>query len=236
MERSSVPAALFITIGLIVAGYFIGNTVLKARKFERSVQVKGLAEREVAADLAVWPLQISLAGNDLSSLKENIEAQKATVHAFFLDQGFTEDDLIAGLTNIQDLKADAYRNQSQYLEFRYIANTDFTIRTTDIEKLREALSESLELISEGIVIDSKDNWRPIQYSFTRLNEIKPAMVEEATKNAREVAEKFAQDSGSKVGKIKSARQGVFSITDLDTSTPEIKKVRVVSTIEYFLQD
>lgn len=236
MERSGTAGALLIAVGLIVGGFFIGNTLLKAKKFERSVQVKGLAEREVPADLAVWPLQISLAGNDLAVLKEELESQKQAVHDFFLDQGFEPGELQAGATNIQDLKADPYRNPSQYLEYRYIAKSDYTIRTANIARLQTIFSESLELIAQGILIASKDTWRPIEYSFTGLNDIKPAMVEEATKNAREVAEKFAQDSGSKVGKIKSARQGVFSITDLDASTPEIKQVRVVSTIDYFLED
>ena len=102
--------------------------------------------------------------------------------------------------------------------------------------LQDALSESLQLISEGILISSKNTWRPIEYIFTGLNDIKPSMVEEATVNARVVAEKFAMDSGSRVGKIKSARQGIFSINDRDQNTPEIKTIRVVSTIEYFLED
>lgn len=113
---------------------------------------------------------------------------------------------------------------------------EFTARTSDLKKLQTALTDSIELISQGILIGSRDTWRPIEYIFTKLNDIKPQMIEEATKNAREVAEKFAMDSNSAVGKIKSANQGIFSIMDRDQNTPFIKKVRVVTTIDYFLKD
>ena len=106
----------------------------------------------------------------------------------------------------------------------------------EIEKLQNALTSSLELVSKGILIDSKDNWQPIEYIFTRLNDIKPAMIEEATKKAREVAEKFAQDSNSEVGEIKKAYQGIFSISNRDQTTPHIKVIRVVTTVDYFLKD
>jgi hypothetical protein len=234
MERTGWVAAAIMAAGIMVAGFFVGNMHLKSKKFERSVEVKGLAEREVKADLAVWPIQISLTGNELTKLQNELEGQKEEVRKFFLGQGFKSEEIIMGATNIQDGKADIYR--TQYLEYRYIAKTDITIRTSAIDRLQQALSESLQLVAKGILVVSRDTWRPIEYTYTQLNSIKPAMVEEATKNAREVAEKFALDSGSKVGKIKSARQGLFSISDMDASTPEIKNVRVVTTVEYFLQD
>ena len=155
---------------------------------------------------------------------------------FFLKEGFSEKELNSGTTNINDSKAALYGGNEQNREFRYIASSDFTVRTGDIEKLQKALTNSLELISKGILISSKNTWQPIQYSFSGLNKLKPEMIEEATKNAREVAEKFALDSNSKVSKIKSAQQGLFSITDLDQNTSDIKIVRVVSTIEYQLED
>ena len=111
-----------------------------------------------------------------------------------------------------------------------------TVYTDKIDGVRAALSEISELGKAGIVIagDSYDN--RTQYFFTKLNEIKPDMVEEATRNAREVAEKFARDSDSSVGKIKRATQGQFSIADRDQNNPHIKKVRVVSTVVYYLAD
>ena len=227
---------LIISASIVIAGYFVGDMHRKGKEYDRSVEVKGLSEREVSADLAVWPINITLTGNDLKLLKTQIEEQKKEVHTFFIDQGFTEEELTSGATNINDSRADLYGSNNQYREFRYIANSEFTVRSKDIDKLKNALTESLELISKGILISSKNTWRPIQYTFSGLNTLKPSMIEEATKNAREVAQKFAEDSNSKVGKIKSARQGLFTINDRDENTPEIKIVRVVSTIDYQLKD
>lgn len=234
MQRSAWGPAIIIALGLVTSGYFIGNMHRYGKEYSRSVQVKGLSEREVMADIAVWPINITLTGNNLAELRERIEDQKGEVYRFFVDQGFTEEELSSGPTNINDSRADFYNNQ--YREFRYIAKSEFTVRTTDISKLQQALSESLQLMSRGILIGSKNTWRPIEYSFTGLNELKPAMVEEATMNARQVAEKFAEDSNSKVGKIISANQGLFTISDRDENTPHIKIVRVVSTINYQLED
>ena len=206
------------------------------KKYDRFVQVKGLSEREVNADLAVWPINITLTANDLNSLKNDIETQNDEVYNFFIAQGFDKNELTKGSTNISDALADIYNSNSQNSEFRYVAKSEFTVRTNDINKLQKALSESLELMSKGILLGSKNTWRPIEYIFTGLNELKPSMIEEATKNAREVAEKFARDSDSQVGEIRMARQGLFTINDRDENTPQIKIVRVVSTIDFQLED
>jgi len=227
---------MVLAIAIVIAGYFVGNMHKVAKEYDRSVKVKGLSEREVKADLAVWPIHISLAGNDLRTLQSDIKDHKDQVYQFFLNQGFTEEELTVGTTNINDANADMYGGSSQNRAYRYFAKTDFTIRTKDIEKLQKALEASLDLVSKGIIIGSKNTWRPIEYSFSGLNQIKPLMIEEATRNAREVAEKFAKDSQSKVGKIRSAQQGQFSINSRDENTPEIKIVRVVSTIDYLLED
>ena len=127
-----------------------------------------------------------------------------------------------------------------YRYHHWSLTSETTIAMTRIHRhccrCQNSLSESLELISEGIILGSKNEWRPIEYIFTGLNELKPSMIEEATKNAREVAEKFARDSDSRVGKIRIARQGLFTINDRDQNTPEIKLVRVVSTIDFQLED
>lgn len=236
MENISWLKILLLSIAIIIAGYFIGNTHKNALEYKRSVTVKGLSEREVNADLAVWPINISLAGNDLSILKNKIESQKNQVNQFFKDQGFNEDELTMGTTNINDAKADRYGGNPNMMAYRYFAKTEFTVRTKDIKKLQKALETSLDLIAKGIILESKNAWRPIEYSFSGLNDLKPVMIEEATKNARQVAEKFAKDSNSEVGKIMDAQQGLFSIFDRDQNTPFIKTVRVVSTLEYQLKD
>lgn len=226
---------LILCASIVMAGFFVGNMHKIGKKYDRFVQVKGLSEREVNADLAVWPINITLTANDLNSLKINIEKQNDEVYNFFIGQGFEKDELTKGSTNIRDVRADIYNSNSQNNEFRYLAKSEFTVRTNDINKLQKALSESLELMSKGILLGSKNTWRPIEYIFTGLNDLKPSMIEEATKNAREVAEKFARDSNSKVGEIRMARQGLFTINDRDENTPQIKIVRVVSTIDFQLE-
>lgn len=227
---------LIIFSSIVIAGFFVGNMHKTGKKYDRFVQVKGLSEREVDADLAVWPINITLTANDLKLLKRDIEAQNDEVYNFFIAQGFDKNELTKGSTNINDALADMYSSSYQNREFRYLAKSEFTVRTNDIDKLQKALSESLELMSKGILLGSKNTWRPIEYIFTGLNELKPSMIEEATKNAREVAEKFARDSDSQVGKIRMARQGLFTISDRDENTPQIKMVRVVSTIDFQLED
>lgn len=227
---------IVLGLSIVFAGYFIGNMHKTGKKYDRFVQVKGLSEREVPADLAVWPLNITLTGNDLAPLKVNLEEQIGKVYRFFRDQGFTEQELTQGITNINDTRADVYNRNAQYQDYRYIAISELTVRTDDVEKLQTALTESLNLIAEGILLGSKNTWRPIEYIFTGLNDLKPSMIEEATKNAREVAEKFARDSDSEVGEIRVARQGLFTIDDRDQNTPQIKVVRVVSTIDFQLKD
>jgi hypothetical protein len=227
---------LIICSSIVIAGFFVGNMHKTGKKYDRYVQVKGLSEREVNADLAVWPINITLTANDLNSLKADIEKQNDEVYNFFLGQGFDKNELTKGSTNISDVRADLYNSNFQNSGFRYLAKSEFTVRTNDINKLQKALSESLELMSKGILLGSKNTWRPIEYIFTGLNELKPSMIEEATKNAREVAEKFARDSDSQVGEIRMARQGLFTINDRDENTPQIKIVRVVSTINFQLED
>lgn len=236
MKHSDWVKTLIISVSIVMAGYFIGDVQKTGKKYDRMVQVKGLSEREVSSDLAVWPMNIVLPGNDLKTLKKEMETQISEVYNFFIAQGFDQTELTKGIATINDSRANIYNSDAQRNEYRYLANSEFTVRTKDIKKLQKALIESLELISKDIVLSSKNSWRPIEYIYTGLNDIKPSMIEEATKNAREVAEKFAEDSNSTIGEIRVARQGLFSIEDRDQNTPEIKIVRVVSTIDYQLKD
>lgn len=236
MKRYHWISAGLLSIALAIAGYFIGNIQVNGKKYDRYVTVKGLSEREVAADLAVWPINIVLTGNDLQDLRGRIEMQNKTVNAFFTEQGFSTEEITRGPVNINDARANLYNSGPGTHPYRYLAKSEFTVRTSDIPKLQEALSASLELLSGGIVMGSKNEWQPVEFIFTGLNDLKPEMIEEATKNAREVAAKFARDSNSEVGQIRVARQGLFSISNRDVNTPQIKKVRVVTTIDFQLED
>jgi len=234
MKNTSWLKIGLLSIAIIIAGFFVSETLWKSTKNNRKVNVKGLSEREVKANLAVWPMEITITDNNLTSLNKEIERQKKIVLNFFKQKGFTDEEINAGVSNITDAKANLYGNNKQ--NFRYLSRTEITLRTTDIVKIKAAQKESINLASQGILINSKNTWRPVEYLFTGLNSIKPEMIEEATKKAKEVAEKFAQDSNSKVGKIQSASQGLFSISNRDSNTPDIKKVRVVTTVIYFLED
>ena len=237
MEKQNriIYASLILGLCLVTAGFFISQTLIKAKELDRFVTVKGLSEREVEADVAVWPVQITVVSNDLQQLERDLTEQTQTLRAFFAGQGFTENEITVGSPSIQDKWADFYGNTSGQ-QFRYIAKTDFTIRTGDIEKLHKTLAQVTSIISKGIILGSKNYWQQVEYMYTRLNDIKPEMIEEATKNARAAAEKFARDSESKVGKIKSANQGLFSIQNRDINTGHIKKVRVVNTVVFYLED
>lgn len=236
MKITNWISALLLSLALVLAGYFIGNLQVNGKKFDRYVTVKGLSEREVPADLAVWPINIALTGNNLRELSRRIEMQNEEVYQFFINHGFAPEEITRGAVNINDARANIYNAQAQSSANRYLAKSEFTVRTSDIPKLQLALSESLELLSSGIVMGSKNEWQPIEYIFTGLNDLKPEMIEEATRNAREVAAKFARDSDAEVGRIRVARQGQFSISNRDANTPQIKRVRVVSTIDFQLQD
>ena len=231
-----IYASLIMGICLVTAGFFISQTLLKAKQLERYVTVKGLSEREVEADIAIWPIQITVVSNDLTLLEKDLLSQTGTMKAFFNDQNFSEDEITIGSPSIQDSRANVYGGNNTGNQFRYVAITDFTIRTSDIDKLHEAVAKIPSIIGKGIILGSKNYWQQIEYMYTKLNDIKPDMIEEATRNAREAAEKFARDSDSKVGKIKSANQGLFSIENRDINTGHIKNVRVVTTVVFYLED
>ncbi len=236
MMKDKLLPTLILSLAIITAGYFVGQTYVAGKKLDRTVVVKGLAEREVQADIATWPLELTVSGNELGELQKTLERQTKILQDFFSDLEFTDDELTVGAPTIQDNRALLYGGQNAYNQDRYIAKVDFNLRTTKIDKMSEVMYKVPSIVGQGLVIGSKNTWQPVQYIYTKLNEVKPEMIEEATKNAREAAEKFARDSGSEVGKIKSANQGYFSITDLDQNSGVMKKVRIVSTLEFYIED
>ncbi|MFH0256638.1 SIMPL domain-containing protein [Vibrio rumoiensis] len=239
-ETSSllVPALLlgfFICIGLGILGYQLGSAAIEYKQYERSVAVKGLAEKEVTADVVIWPIQFTVASNDLSGLYNDVDRNTEKIKAFLLLKGVSPEAISFSAPAIVDKSAQQWGDNSR-AEFRYSANQTVTVYSQKIDIVRNVMSEMSELGKQGIVFSGDSYASQPEYIFTGLNDIKPAMIEEATKNARVVAEKFAKDSDSQLGKIKRASQGQFTISARDKNTPYIKKIRVVSTVQYYLSD
>lgn len=233
-----VPALLlgfFICIGLGILGYQLGSAAIEYKQYERSVTVKGLAEKEVTADVVIWPIQFTVASNDLSGLYNDVDRNTEKIKAFLLLKGVSPEAISFSAPAIVDKSAQQWGDNSR-AEFRYSANQTVTVYSQKIDIVRNVMSEMSELGKQGIVFSGDSYASQPEYIFTGLNDIKPAMIEEATKNARVVAEKFAKDSDSQLGKIKRASQGQFTISARDKNTPYIKKIRVVSTVQYYLSD
>ncbi len=232
-KAATVLGAL-LCVGLVGLGYVAGHSAIRFKEFERVVSVKGLAEREVPADVVVWPIRFSGASNDLASLYENMDGSAKRINAFLVGKGFAQDEVIVVAPIITDKLAQQYGGSGQS-PLRYSAAQTITVRSSKVDLVRASMNSLAELGKTGIAFGGSE-YQPAQFLFTKLNDLKPAMVEEATRAAREVASKFASDSASSLGKIKSASQGQFTVENLDSSTPHIKKVRVVSTVEYYLSD
>lgn len=237
-ERSIVSSLLLgalLCVGLSVLGALLAEGIIKFREADRSVVVKGLAEQEVNADVAIWPIRFTEVDNEIGSLFASINAKNEKVRLYLRQQGFTDDEISIGVPGIQDRQAQGF-TEEQVKNGRYAGNSTLTVYSDDIDKVRKAMAGLMQLGQDGIAINGQDYDARTQFLFTGLNRIKPGMIEEATRNAREVAEKFSHDSGSKLGKIKRANQGQFTIEDRDSNTPYIKRVRIVSTVEYYLVD
>jgi uncharacterized protein len=240
MERSPIGGyavlGLAVGLGICIAGLSVSNAVYKLRASQRYVTVKGLAEREVDADLVVWPLTFEVSSNDLNDLQKQVDGKRLTVRQFLIGAGFEEAEISQAAPRIRDTQSETQYGQVVPPKYRYIAQATLTLRTNKVAVVKAAIEKAGELIGKGIVLVGENYGRSTEFLFTGLNEIKPPMIEEATKNARKAAEQFAKDSGSEVGKIRSASQGLFTITDRDMNSPDRKNVRVVTTVEYYLKD
>jgi hypothetical protein len=225
---------LAIASGLAAAGWFVAEGLYALRASARIVAVKGLAEREVGADVGVWPIVFTVSANELGRLQADIDSTFGEIREFLARHGLPAGETYRSVPRITDLHAQSY-GQPRPPERRYLAEATLTLRTTAVEAMKKAMENSGELVGRGVVV-VRSYEAQAQFLFTGLDRIKPAMIAEATRDARRAAEQFAQDSGSTVGPIRSARQGYFSVSDLDPFTPERKVVRVVTGVEYSLVD
>jgi hypothetical protein len=235
---------LLLALGMVLGGWVLGAEIKAVRLGDRYVTVKGLVERKVKSDLAIWPLSYKEAGDDLSVLYAKTEADRKTVERFLAEQGIQSSEIELGVVRVVDTQAQEYGGANR-APHRYIVEQQITVRTSRVDQVAAAAQKTIELLQRGVVLSGSPG-QGLTYKFTGLNSIKPDMITEATRNARAAAERFAADSGSTVGAIRTANQGVFSILPADQSgdasqygygtadTSLMKTVRVVTSIEYYL--
>ena len=235
MMKGYSKEALILCVGLIIMGACIADGLTSAFQSDRIVTVKGLSEREVPADKVIWPLLYKELGNDPAEMYERLATKNRKVIDFLKEKGIAEKEICESAIQVSDRQADSY-DQNNVL-YRYKATSVITVTSSQVELIRKIMQSQSELMKMGIALVTEEyGTNIVKYEFTGLNKIKPDMIEESTKNARATAEKFAKDSESKLGKIRSASQGQFSIDNRDSNTPYIKRIRVVSTIEYYIED
>lgn len=234
LNISFTSCGLLIGIGLLLLGAQIRKGLSSISDNQRVVTVRGLSEREVKANKVTWPIVSKEVGNDLSAIYSNIENTNSAILSFLKSNGISDSEISVNPPQVIDLQADRYNSSMQ--PYRYNVTNVVVVTSSQVEKVNKLIQLQTELLKKGIAVVAGDYQYQTSYEYTDLNSIKPAMIADATQNAREAANKFADDSDSKLGKIKTASQGQFSIEDRDQYTPYIKRVRVVSTIVYYLKD
>lgn len=247
-KSSRIAAAIlgfFIATGLAVGGYFISNTIYRGKLASNTVTVKGFAERDVKADLALWTISYSVTGGNLPELYSQSGKNEETLLSFLTQKGFKKDSINSGDLQVNDLLANQFRQNGVSEANRYILRNTLTVRSTDVGLVDQSTHTLNDLVRQGIVLTQNR----VDFQFTKLNDIKAAMLRDATQNARTAAQQFANDAGSNVGSIQNANQGLFSIVSRDSAAAQDpngglvfgqqqstvdKIVRVVVTLTYYL--
>ncbi len=232
--KNWIKEALIVGVALIVSAVIMHNVLAQFVNKERVVYVKGLAEREVKADYVTWPLVYTQVGNDMRIMYAQVKLKNKEIVDFLVDGGIQKSDIYISTPSFEDRDANRYSdNKSPY---RYFGTSVITVSTSAVDKVIKLMQQQEKLLVKGILMKTGNYQYSPSFSYRGLNNIKPQMIEEATKNARQSAEKFAKDSNSALGKIKTANQGQFSIQSLDDNTEYIKKIRVVSSVTYYLKN
>lgn len=229
----TVIAALLISLGIVCLGWFIYSGINHIAYRDRAVQVRGLAEKEVMANKVTWPLVVKIPGNDLPQLYDQINSSNNLILEFLKSNGISDSEISINEPQVFDKLAQNYTNSD--IRFRYNLTEVITVTSSQVEKVNQLMKRQADLLKKGVALANDYEYQTL-YEYTGLNDIKPEMIAEATRNAREAANKFAEDSESELGKIKTATQGQFSIEDRDPYTPYVKNVRVVSTIVFYIED
>lgn len=236
---SKVLAALLIAGGLVLCGFFPGYYYYQSKINSNFVTVKGLAEKDVKANLGIWNIRYTVTNNDLAMAQQEIQSQKEIIYGFLANQKIESAEISEGRVETSDVMANPYRSGTD-TGARFIVSQSLTVRSNDVDKIEAALRKNGELVAKGIIMDNQYS-SPVAYLFTDINSVKPEMLEDATHNAAAAAAEFAKSSSSKVGRIKRASQGVFSVLPREQRPDAVesqsidKTIRVVSTIEYWLE-
>ena len=229
MEKKNI---WIISVVILLAALIVAGGMSQIARQQRPVTERGLAERDVPADMAIYPLTFSVGSNDLSQLQADILAKIEIVKAYLQEKGLSEADYTIKSADITDNSVNPWLTEKG--RYTYLAKQVILVRSSNVEAVMAAQASSLDLAGKGIAV-SQDYDSMISFEFTKLNDIKPEMIAEATQNAREVAEQFARDSHSKVGKISQATQGYFTIENAAQGLEQVKHVRVVTSIVYLLK-
>jgi hypothetical protein len=247
MRRENILNPLFfgglIALGLLGASAILAHALIKFRSAGSYVTVKGLAEKDVKSDSALWKIKVKVSGNDFNTTSQSVAQKNALVQLFLKNNGFTPEEIGAPTMRVIDLYAREFGNE-KIPPRRYLFESRFSLSSKNVDLVAKAASRTSDLIAQGIILEENDYEINPKYYFTKLNDIRPEMLAEAMQSARVLAEQFARDSHSKVGSIKFANQGVFHISDRESSdgaalsdvASVMKKIRVVSTIDYYLTE
>ena len=252
MTYGRIAAAILglsVAIGLALAGYFVSTTLYKGQLASNTVTVRGFAERDVRADLALWQIGYSVTGGNLADVYARAQSNDQAVIAFLSQQGFAPEAIRTRNLDLTDVLSTPYRARETSENERYILSSSISVRSDDVDRVERARQALNGIIRQGIVVTTNS----VDYEFTRLNDIKAPMLREATQNARDAAQQFADDAGSRVGSIRSASQGLFSIISRDAAEGAAsneaefrgrqfaqvntidKRARVVVSLTYYLE-
>ena len=228
--NNRVIEAVILAVGLMALGWCVKSGIDNFSNKDRKVTVKGLAEREVKADKVTWGISTNEMGNDLPTLYESINTKTGKIKSFLQQNGIDASEITVNPPSVNDLESNQWSENRK--NFRYIINTTLTVSTQKVDQVNKAIFKQAELLKQGVAIEGSNP----QYEYVSFQQMKPEMMEEAIKNAQKTAEQFAKASGSELGKIQTAGQGQFEISDRHMNTPYIKKLRVVTTVTYSLDD
>ncbi len=232
--KSQIIAAALIAAGIVILGLALKSGIDRFADRDRVVTVRGLCEKEVSANKVTWPIVTKEMGNDLGTIYTKIQNTNSAIVDFLKSNGLSDSEISVNPPEVFDRVADSYSQRD--IQYRYQVTNVVVVTSSQVEKVRSLIKKQTELLQKGIAIVAGDYNYRTSYEYTDLNSIKPEMIAEATAAARTAADKFASDSHSELGKIKTATQGQFSIDDRDQYTPNIKTVRVVTYITYYLED